>query len=1024
MSLLEFPIRRYQFTLVTFLCLVALGWFAFANIPREADPYFTFSGFLISVVYPGADPKDLERLVVKPIEDRLAELDDVHKIETTINDGVALIAIEFEADTDPDKKFDETTREINALRPELPSDIVQLEIRKAGPSMVNIVQLALVSEDAPYRELEDYARELKDTLKTVDGVRTAETWAFPARELRVEVDLKRMAELGVSAARVIDALQSENANIPAGLVDMGKRSFALKTSGSYTNLDEVRDTVVAAVDGRIVRIRDIARVDWESRPLSYIGRFNGKRAVFVTANQKDGYNILEVRDRIAEAVDRFEATLPRRITLERGFDQSRNVGSRLVRLYTDLGIAVGLVMLTLLPLGWRAAGIVMVSIPLSLAFGLTVLYFVGYSLNQISIAGFVVALGLLVDDSIVVVENIARHLREGHSRVSAALAGTRQIFVAILGCTATLIFAFLPLMALPGGPGKFIRVLPVTVTATIIGSLLIALFIIPFLASRVLPQHESAHGNQILQRVMSAIHRYYRPALHYCLARPKATVAVAIGGSLLLSAVLIPVIGTSLFPKADTPQFLISIEAPDGASFEATDEALRFVESELAKMPSVKNWFANLGHGNPQIYYNHITRKDSPNYAEVFVQLKEYDTRETPRELDKLRARLDRYPSARIYVQEFVNGPPISAPIAVRVVGPDLDTIEQLAAKVEKLMNDTPGTRDVQNPLKVSRTNLRLVVDPQKASMLGVPTVEFDRAVRLSVSGIPVGTFKDESGEQYDIVVRTPVGPRADFEALGQVRVPTVTGATLPLSQIATLQFEKAPTLIQRYDRERAVTIDAEVERGYNTAKVTAEIVRRLDEMEWPRGYRYVLGGEAQSSEEAFGGIGTAIIVAVFGIFAILVLEFGNFKSTLIVLTVVPLGVFGGLIFLLLTGNSISFTASIGFIALIGIEIKNSILLVDFTNQLREQGVGLDEAIERAGEIRFLPILLTSATAIGGLLPLAVQNIGLYSPMAWVLIGGLISSTLLARLVTPVMYRLIPPEIPAPQMEGAAPATA
>jgi multidrug efflux pump subunit AcrB len=493
---------------------------------------------------------------------------------------------------------------------------------------------------------------------------------------------------------------------------------------------------------------------------------------------------------------------------------------------------------------------------------------------------------------------------------------------------------------------------------------------------------------------------------------------------LLLSAALIPVIGSSLFPKADTPQFLISIEAPDGTSFEATDEALRFVESELAKMPSVKNWFANLGHGNPQIYYNHIVRKDSPNYAEVFVQLKEYDTRETPRELDELRARLDRYPSARLYVQEFVNGPPISAPIAVRVIGQDLDMIERLAAKVEKLMNDTPGTRDVQNPLKVSRTNLRLAVDSQKASMLGVPTVEFDRAVRLSVSGIPVGTFKDESGEQYDIVVRTPVGARADFETLGQVRVPTITGATLPLSQIATLQFEKAPTLIQRYDRERAVTIDAEVERGYNTAKVTAEIVRRLDEMEWPRGYRYLLGGEAQSSEEAFGGIGTAIIVAVFGIFAILVLEFGNFKSTLIVLTVVPLGVFGGLIFLLLTGNSISFTASIGFIALIGIEIKNSILLVDFTNQLREQGVGLDEAIERAGEIRFLPILLTSATAIGGLLPLAVQNIGLYSPMAWVIIGGLISSTLLARLVTPVMYKLIPPEIPAPQMEGAAPARA
>jgi multidrug efflux pump subunit AcrB len=231
------------------------------------------------------------------------------------------------------------------------------------------------------------------------------------------------------------------------------------------------------------------------------------------------------------------------------------------------------------------------------------------------------------------------------------------------------------------------------------------------------------------------------------------------------------------------------------------------------------------------------------------------------------------------------------------------------------------------------------------------------------------------------------------------------------LSQLASLEFEKAPTLIQRFNRERAMTIDADAEPGYNIAELTRQITAKLDQMDWPRGYHYSLGGESEASAQAFGGIGIAIIVAIFGIFAILVLEFGNFKSTLIVLTVVPLGVFGGLLVLLLSGNDISFVASIGFVALVGIEIKNSILLVDFTNQLRERGMALDEAIEQAGEIRFLPILLTSATAIGGLLPLALQNIGLYSPMAWVIIGGLISSTLLARLVTPVMYKLIPPAI-------------
>jgi multidrug efflux pump subunit AcrB len=1017
MSLLEFPIKRYPFTLVVFLCLIVLGWFAFASVPREEDPYLKFPGFLVTAVYPGGDPKDLERLVSKPIEDRFAELDDVYKIETTITDGVSVIAIEFNASADPDKKYDEVTREINALRPALPAELASLEVRKLSPGLVNILQVALVSADAPYRELEDAARELKDTLKAVDGVRTAESWATPERELRVQVDLRRMAELGIKPSQVADALRSENANVPGGFVDVGSRSFTVRTTGSYTSLDQVRDTVVASIGGRFVRVRDLAGVSWETQPWSYTGRFNGQRAVFVTANQKEGYNILKVTTRIEAALQRYQSTLPKRIKLEVGFEQSRNVANRLDHLYRDLALAIGLVLLTLLPLGLRAAGIVMISIPLSLAFGLTVIYFLDYSLNQISIAAFVVALGLLVDDSIVVTENIARHLREGASRTQAALAGTRQIFVAVMGCTATLIFAFLPLMALPGNPGKFIRVLPVTVVATIVGSLLIAMFIIPFLASRLLSENEDPHGGTLLRRVMAGIHRYYRPALHYCLSRPKTTVVAAIGGSLLLAAALVPIVGSSLFPKADTPQFLVTVETPNGTSFAATNRALIFVESRLATMPAVRSWFANMGHGNPQVYYNIVPAGDAANYAEVFVQLKTYNTRKTPAELDALRAQLTGYPGARIYVKEFVNGPRITAPVSVRVIGPDLDAIESLSRRVEKVIEGTPGTRDVDNPLRVARTNLKFAVDTRKAGMLGVPAVEFDRAVRLSVSGLPAGTYKETSGEQYDIVVRTPMGARPGLDALGAVRVPSLSGATLPVSQLATLQFEKAPTQIARYNRERAVSVSSDVLNGYNTAKVTAEVVKRLNAMHWPRGYRYELGGEAQSSQEAFGGIGTAIIVAVFGIFAILVLEFGNFKSTLIVLTVVPLGVFGGLLMLWVTGNSISFTASIGFIALIGIEIKNSILFVDFANQLRRDGAELGEAIERAGEIRFLPILLTSATAIGGLMPLALQNVGLYSPMAWVIIGGLITSTLLARLVTPVMYKLIPPKM---ESTGAA----
>lgn len=1011
MQLLELPIRRHQFTLVAFLCLAVLGVYAFQQIPREEDPHIRFSAFFVTAVWPGAEAQDMERLVGKPIEDRIAELDGVHKIETTLVDGVAFVAVEFEASTDPDKKYDELLREVNALRPTLPAEIASLQIKKISPSQVNILQLALVSESASYAQLEDAARTLKDALKAVPGVRTAESWAYPARELRIAVDLPRMAQMHTSPGQLLQALQSENANIPAGFIDIGNRSFSLKTSGGYTSLDQVRDTVIGGAAGRIVRVRDVAEVSWTNATLSYIGRYNGKRAVFVTANQKDGYNNPRVQQDIDRVLDRYQLTLPRDVSLERGFEQARNISQRLDRLYIDFAIAVALVALTLLPLGLRAAGIVMISLPLSLAFGIAVLYFIGYSLNQISIAGFVVSLGLLVDDSIVVVENIARHLREGATRLQAALSGTQQIFNAILGCTATLIFAFLPLLALPGNAGKFIRVLPSAVVATIVGSLLIALFIIPFLASRLLPPEGTQQHNPLFDRVMGLIHRYYRPALHYCLERPRTTVITAIGGSLLLSLGMTQLLGSSLFPKADTPQFLISVELPNGSSFAASDRALRFVEERLAKTREVSGYFANLGHGNPQIYYNHIVRNDSANYAELFVQLKAYDTRATPRLYERLRAAFAQYPAAHIYVKEFTNGQPISAPIAVRVIGNDLATLDQLARRVQQVITATPGTRDVSNPLRVPRTNLRLQIDSRKAGLLGVPTAEIDRAVRLTVGGVPAGTFKAPDGEQYPIMVRSPVAERSDLSALGQVRVASRSGAMLPLAQLATPVFERAPTVIQRFNRQRAITINANVQAGLNTARVTNAVVRRLQAMDWPRGYRFILGGEAESSAESFAGIGTAIIVALFGIFAILVLEFGSFKATLIVLTVVPLGIMGGLAMLLLTGNDISFVASIGFVALIGIEIKNSILLVDFTNQLRAQGVALGDAIERAGETRFLPILLTSLTAIGGLLPLALQNSGMYSPMAWVIIGGLITSTLLARLVTPVMYRLMPPHI-------------
>ena len=1008
MRIAEFSVRNRQFTLVVFFALLVMGAYSIVTIPRAEDPTFPIPIYPIAIVYPGATPTDIEQLVVDPIEDKVRALEGLIDVKTSIEDGLAVIQPEFDVSVDADRKYDEIVREINALRPSLPQDLARLEVIRINASDVNIAQFALVSESAPWTELDRAARRLRDDLARLPGVKASETWGYPRREVRVSLDAGRLAELRIPLGTVIQAIGGESVNIPGGSVDAGRRRFNVKTSGSYRSLDEVRETVIGGAAGATVRVGDVARVSWDYEEAASHARLDGRRAVWVTANMQERQNIMAVRDLLWAAADAAEAELPAGITMERPFDQSANVKLRLSRLGVDFLIAILLVLLTLLPLGFRASAIVMVSIPLSLAIGVTLLKALGFTINQLSIVGFVIALGLLVDDSIVVVENIARFLRQGHTRVQAAIAATQQIFVAVLGTTATLVFAFLPVMLLPGTAGKFIRSMPAAVVLTILASLIVSLTVIPFLASVFLSEEEDEHGNVFLRGLNRLIDITYGRWLHDALAHPARTLVIA--AALFVGALaLIPRIGFSLFPKAGTPQFLVTVTAPDGSSLEVTDSAVAFAERVIGARSQVSHTYANVGRGNPKIYYNINSARERATYGEIFALLDHYDANATPRMLDSLRSVFDAYPDARIEVKEFENGPPINAPIELRVTGDDLDSLRAIAERLERLVASEPGTRDVVNPLKVSRTDLALSFDRGKAGLLGVPTAEMDRAVRFGLAGLTAGRYRDTDGEEYAVTLRLPGDARKDASALDHLWVGSVTGAQVPLRQLASFEFETSPPAIQHYDGERAVIVSSQVRTGFNTDRVTRALLARLDSFPLPAGYRIEAAGEIASRQESFGGLGAAILIATFGILAILVLEFRTFRGMLIVSSVIPLGVIGGLVALWLTGYTLSFTAVIGFVALIGIEIKNSILLVDFTNQLREGGTGLREAIERAGKIRFVPIVLTSATAIGGLFPLAIQGSSLYSPLAIVIIGGLISSTLLSRLVTPVLYELLPP---------------
>ncbi len=1012
MRFTSFFVKNYQFTLVLFLMVIVVSVTTLLTMPRAEDPEINPPEFPITIIYPGTSPKDIEELVVKPIEKKVSELEDIKKITTKIDDGVAVIIVDYKYNSNVDSKYQELVREVNALRSDLPDDIYSIKVAKVSPTDVDVLQMGLISENASYEKMKAYARNLKEDLEKIKSLKKVEYWGVPDQEVRVDLKLDKIAQEKIPLNYVIGSIQSDATNIPGGSIRAGTKTFNVKTNGKYKSLDDIKNTIVYAANGKVVYLKDVADVGFNYEEETHITRLNGHRCVLVTAAQKSGENIAATQKAYLPVIEKFQKSLPPNIALVRNFDQADNVEHRLSGLGEDFLIALGLVLFTLIPLGWRASAVVMMAIPLSLGLGIVALNLFGFSLNQLSIVGFVVALGLLVDDSIVVVENTERWLREGHTRMQAAIEATKQISLAVLGCTATLMVAFLPLALMPEASGEFIRGLPIAVMSSVFASMLISLTIVPFLSSKLLKNHSNPEGNIFLRGLKKLIHGSYSRLLEVALQRPVITLIIAFalfGASMGLFGIM----GFRLFPTSEKPQLLVNIDMPLQSNIDATDKMARYVESVLAKEPKVKYYTTNVGHGNPRIYYNVIPQNDKSDYAQIYVQLQtDVIASEKKDIIDRLRSEFEKVPGAKIEVKDFEQGPPVEAPVAIRITGDNLDTLRVLAAQTEQILKSIPGAIYVNNDIGVLKSDIKLDINKDKSGTLGIPTADIEKTIRLAVTGLKVGTYTNAEGDDYDITIDAPRDKYPTLATLNEVFVDNALGTPIPLKQFTTLAFESSPTVIKHLDKKRFVMVTAFTDKGALATNINKRFLEKAKQLHLPSGYSLELSGEAESSKEAFGGGFTTVIIAtVFLFIMILILEFKTLKSTLIVLSVIPLGMIGGILMLWLTGNPMSFVAIVGFIGLAGVEVKNSILLVDFTNQLRQQGKSLDEAIKVAGELRFLPIILTSMTAIGGLIPIALSSNPLISPLALVLIGGLISSTLLSRIVTPVIYKLIPPRI-------------
>ena len=1006
MHIAEFAIRRWQLTLVLFTLLCALGFSAFQQVPRAVDPHFSMPVVSIVALQPGADAAEIEQTIAKPIEELVQGLEDVQSVVSASSDGNAVIRAEFDWAGNPDQYFNDTVREVTAIRNQLPADLQGLQFEKIRTTNASILQIALLSDSASWYRMEKYARDVSEALGRDKEVRQAEIYGLPQPEISVAINTGRLAELRLPASVVVDAIRVGGADVPAGAVISGARRFNVETGGAFRDLEKIRNLPIRSNDGSITRVGDVADVKISAAEQRVKVSHNGKRAVFITANQKQGTDATKLRNRLVEELARQQALLPPDIQAVIQFDQSKDIRKRLNELARDFAIALFLVLITLLPLGWRASVIVMISIPLSIASGLLAISAYGFNLSQLVVAGFILTLGLLVDDSIVVVENISRHLRMGKSRSEAAIDGTKEITMAVLGSTGVLVFAFLPLFFLPEGAGKFIQSFIGTIVATITASMIVSLTIVPFLASRILKGDEPEAGSLLLQWLMRKIDRFYHPMLHWALDRPRRSVWGALIGTCAAFS-LVPIMGFSLFPNADTSYFRVMVEAQQGASVAETGRIVAQVSAVLKTEPAIKVRAENVGAYNPPVFYNVFQRGENPTRGEVFAIMDKWEGKKSRAMVDRLRKQLDQISGARIKLMLFQNGAPINAPVEFRVYGPDQDELKRLAGQMEQVLRETPGTRDINNPVAFDKVDLDIRVDDAKAALLDVPAGAARRAIRLALSGERAGTYRDTEGDSYPVVVRLPLAETQPVSALESIYVSNRSGQAVQLAEISNPTLESTPAAIYRYNLQRYVGVTAQITDGVVVSKVNADAKKQMDQIPLKPGYAIAVGGEAEKINDTFAGFGPVVVVALFSIFAILVAEFGRFKEALVVAGVIPLGTFGGLIALLITGNNLSFLAIIGFIALVGIEIKNSILLVDFTTQLRQRGLGLREAIEKAGEVRFLPVLLTSVTAIGGLMPLALFGGSLYSPLAIVLIGGLISSTLLSRIVTPAMYLLV-----------------
>ncbi|AWB56299.1 efflux RND transporter permease subunit [Colwellia sp. Arc7-D] len=1002
MQLPRIAIKNAQFTFTIVVLLVLVGIVSYFQMPRSEDPQFDIPITLLEIIYPGASPTDIETLVVDPLEEEFAEIEGIKKVESQIKNGGARIEVTFLYGSDPNEAYNEVKQAVSIVKPTLPEGVQDVLVLKATPTSVAIIQLALWSDTTDYKSMEFHAKQLEKRLEAIEAVKKADIWGYPTQVVAVDLNLAMLKHYGISIATINSVLQKRAVNITPGFVDANTRRFNVKTSGNFQQIEELNNTVVFSNNSAIIRLKDVAHVEFSNREANYLAYYDGKPVIFLTAEQRKNTNIFALTQAIDNEILAFKQTLPDSIKIDTLFKQSDGVENRVNGFFDNLWQGLVLVgIMSLIFLGIREAIVVIVAIPLSFLVAIGWLDFAGFGLQQMSIVGLIIALGLLVDNAIVVTESIHREKKNSASLADAAASGTSKVGWAITSGTVTTMLAFLPMLMLASDTGDFVRSMPVTVVLVLLASLLIALTLTPLLASKFF-SHKPSKFKTLQHYANGFAEQYYVRGLSR-LMNVKLIMLIIAFIALFAMASLFGQVGVSLFPKAEKSMLLIDVETPANSSLDYTNDVMHSMTDFIETQPYVEKIALNVGNSNPRIYYNEIPKRGVSSYGQVLLVLKAYEEAEVNALVASLRKEFSTWKQAKVTVKEFTQGPVTDQPITVRLISESLADLEKVAGDLQSKMASISGAINLDNPIGIANTELAIAIDYDKAALSGIDINQLDNAVQTALSGTFIGQFNDINGENYPILVRRP---KSDLNGLSDITIVNQLGESIPLGQFVEIKLQKGRTDFFHYQKLRMARVSADAAQGYSVQEITSEVVNYLDNYELPAGMYYILGGEEESRQESFAGLSQIMLITAIGIFAILVLQFKSFLQPLIIFTSIPFAMTGAILGLYLTNLSFSMMAFIGLISLFGIVVNNAIILIDTTNRNLSTGLAKKEAILLASSTRFTPILLTTITTIGGLLPLTLFGGSLWQPLGVVIISGLCVSAIASFIIVPILTEL------------------